>query len=281
MTARNLLVPALAAAALAPGVPRMPAAGRGDVAYGVPAEVTVVAGDYRFELPASLPAGPTIFRLVNRGKQVHHLALLRLAPGRTLGEVRAALARGGPEPGWLTDAGGPNAVDPGSAAEAEVELRPGAYVLACFIPAADGAPSLAHGMLRELRVTPAREKAAAEPAPDLTVTFVGYGFRLSAPLTPGEHRLLVRNADAQSHELVLFRLEPGKTAAQFLAWAGSMRGPAPGVFAGGVSALAPGQENEAIVELHRGRYVLACFLPAPDGKPHTAHGMVAELPVEE
>ncbi len=276
MNPRVLLVPALAASALAvgaPPAPTWPGAGEGIV--------TVVASDYRFELPGTLPAGPTIFRLLNRGKQVHHLALLRLPPGRTLAEVRAALARGGAEPTWLTDEGGPNALDPGSAGEVVVELRPGEYVLACFVPAGDGEPSLAHGMLRELIVTPADGKAAPEPEPDLTISFDGYGFGLSAPLTAGEHRLRVRNEDRRSHELVLFRLEPGKTAAQFLAWAESMRGPAPGAFEGGVSALAPGRENEAIVELHRGRYVLACFLGAPDGKPHTAHGMVAEVQVED
>ncbi len=273
MHPRMLLLPALAAA-LAAGAPAAPAP-------RPPLVVTVVARDYRFELPATLPAGLTTFRLVNRGRRVHHLALLRLPRGRTLAEVRAALTAGGAEPRWLTDAGGPNALDPGNEAEVVVELQPGRYVLACFVPAADGAPGLAHGMLRELTVTPARGQAAPEPAPDDTVTFAGYGFRLSAPLTPGEHRLLVRNADTQSHELVLFRLEPGKTAAQFLAWAEAMRGPAPGAFEGGVSGLAPGQENEAIVELHHGRYVLACFLAAPDGKPHTAHGMVAEVRVQD
>ncbi len=274
MNPRALLLPALAGVALALGAPALPAPARVP-----PPVVTVVASDYRFELPATLPAGLTIFRLVNRGKQAHHLALLRVPTGRTLAQVRAALSRGGAEPRWLRDEGGPNALDPGNAAEVAVDLEPGRYVLACFIPARDGEPSLLHGMLRELTVTAARKRAAREPEADDTVTFAGYGFRLARPLTPGEHRLLVRNADTQSHELVLFRLEPGKTAAQFLAWAESMRGPGPGAFEGGVSGLAPGQANEAIVRLHRGRYVLACFLTAPDGKPHTAHGMVAEVRV--
>jgi len=281
MNPRVMLVPALAAAALAPGAPATPGTRAGGVAPREPVVVTVVASDYRFELPTTLPAGPTTFRLVNRGKQVHHLALLRLTPGRTLAQVRVALARGGPEPAWLTDEGGPNALDPGNAGEVVVDLRPGTYVLACFVPAADGVPALLHGMLRELTVTAARGKAAPGPVPDDTVTFAGYGFRLTAPLTPGEHRLLVRNADARAHELVLFRLAPGKTAAQFLAWAASMRAPAPGAFEGGVSGLGPGRENEAIVQLHRGRYVLACFLDAPDGRPHTAHGMVTEVQVAD
>ncbi len=279
MAARRLLVPALATVALAAGAPRGPARLAGGGPGG--SVVTVIATDDRFDLPATLPAGVTTLRLVNRGREVHHVALLRLRAGKTVAELRAALARGAAEPRWVTDEGGPNAIDPGNAAEVVVALEPGSYALACFVPGADGAPHFLRGMLRGLRVLAGSSKAAPEATPDLTITLVGYGFRLSAPPTPGEHRILVRNADAQSHELLLFRLEPGKTAARFLDWARTMRGPPPGAFEGGVSALAPGRENEALVDLHRGRYVLACFLSAPDGKPHTLHGMVAEVKVED
>src|SRR5512142_339312 len=101
MDPRKLLVPALAAAALAAGAPRVPARPAGRVPGG--SVVRVIATEYRFELPATLPAGPTTLELVNRGKRAHHLALLRLPAGKTLAELRAALARGGAEPKWVLD----------------------------------------------------------------------------------------------------------------------------------------------------------------------------------
>ena len=44
--------------------------------------VDVIATDYRFEMPHSFVAGPTLFRLVNRGRELHHLYIVRLADGK-------------------------------------------------------------------------------------------------------------------------------------------------------------------------------------------------------
>ncbi len=288
----RVFVLAMAAAVVTPG-PGRGAALAGGGAGGPGAEgpgarsgapvVTVVATEFHFTVPSTLPAGPTTLQLVNRGKQVHHLALIRLDGGKTLADLQAAMAKPGPVPAWAVSVGGPNAVDPGGSSRASLTLRPGRYVLACFVPDVDGKPHMMKGMLQEVTVTPAKAKEApaAEPKPDLTVSLANYAFTTSAPLTAGEHVLRVRNTDTQWHEMVMFRLAPGKTAKDFLAWAESMKSPPPGAFEGGVSPLAPGLENEIPVNLHRGRYTLICFLEdAKDGKPHFAHGMVQEIQVQ-
>ncbi len=277
MLLRLVLAPAVAAALLTPHATTVvgPGARTGS------AEVTVVASEFHFAVPATVPAGPTTFRLVNKGTQVHHLALIQLRQGKTLADLKAALAKPGPLPAWATPAGGPNAVDPGGSSAATVDLQPGRYVVACFVPGPDGVSHMMKGMLQEITVTPARAKAVPAAQPDLTVQLANYGFTLSAPLTAGQHRLLVRNTDTQWHEIVLIRLAPGKTAQDFLAWAASMKSPPPGSFQGGVSPLAPGGQNEITVNVQRGRYALVCFLEdATDGKPHFMHGMVQELQVE-
>jgi len=43
--------------------------------------VTVVATDHAFDAPASIRAGVTAIRLINRGKTDHHIVLLRLPAG--------------------------------------------------------------------------------------------------------------------------------------------------------------------------------------------------------
>lgn len=47
----------------------------------------------------------------------------------------------------------------------------------------------------------------------------------------------------------------------------------------GIGGIHPGMERSATVKLAPGGYVLACWIPSPDGVPHAFKGMVAELTV--
>ena len=37
--------------------------------------------------------------------------------------------------------------------------------------------------------------------------------------------------------------------------------------------IGPGQKTTTYTQLPAGTYGIACFIPAPDGSPHAAHGM--------
>lgn len=242
-------------------------------------DVTVVATDFRLSLPATLTAGPTTFRLVNRGRELHQLYLVKLADGKTAADFVHALKPGAPPPSWATDEGGPNGVDPGTTSPAvTVSLTPGHYAALCIIPSPDGVPHMMKGMYTDLTVTSGVRTASLPASPSLTISLVDYGYGTSADLAAGSHRILVKNDGKQSHELEIARLLPGKTPADLAAWAEKMDGPPPAHFIGGVSPLAPGQENELALTLTPGHYVMLCFLPdTKDGKPHTAHGMVRDF----
>lgn len=76
-------------------------------ACGVPAskgiaETVVPATDYAFALPATMPPGPATFRLDNRGKVPHEMAMGRLRAGVTADSVMAFASKGG-DPGELAD----------------------------------------------------------------------------------------------------------------------------------------------------------------------------------
>ena len=153
-----------------------------------PRAVTVTAHDYSLELPDTLPAGATTLRLVNQGKEFHHIWIARLDAGKTVEDVLAALKSHAPLPSWIHDAGGPNAPRPeGGEASATVLLSPGNYIVACLIPGPDGVPHLMKGMVRGLTVVPSRRPAPA-PEADVVMTLRDYTFFLSRPLTRGQAR---------------------------------------------------------------------------------------------
>lgn len=243
--------------------------------------VRITTREYAFEAPDTIPAGVTTLRLLNQGQEFHHAWLARLEDGKTMADLAAVMQAGGPPPSWLVDVGGPNAPSPaGGEANTTVDLAPGQYVLICHIPSAsDKVPHAAKGMVRPLVVVEPRSAATMPPA-TVTLTLTDYDFRFSDSLTAGRQTIRVRNDAAQPHEVVLARLEPGKTAGDLLAWFEHEQGTPPAVALGGTTGLAYQKEAQFDVDLEPGEYALICFLPdAKDGKPHFVHGMVKQVKV--
>lgn len=251
-----------------------------------PNVVTITATDYSFGMPDTLPAGLTTFRLVNRGKELHHASLVRLEDGKSVADFQAGLAAAmkshAPPPAWIKFVGGPNAVTLGDTASATQLLEPGSYVFVCWIPSLDGVPHVMKGMVHPLAAIagPASLPAAAEPAADVTIKLTDYDFQLSRPLTAGRHVVRVENPGPQAHEIVIAALSPGKTLQDFIAWeAGGEKGPLPtGEWLGGVTTLDVGGHSQFATTFRPGSYLLLCFWPdAKDGRPHILHGMAKEI----
>ena len=249
-----------------------------------PRLVTVTTREFTFDAPASIPAGVTTLRLVNAGKEPHHLWISRIDSGKTMADVEKAMKSQAPPPAWIVDVGGPNAVDPGGEARATLDLAPGTYIFLCAVPSADGVPHIAKGMVKPLTVTPLAAKPeldAVMPKGDVEITLDDYGFLLDKPLAAGRHTLHVTNRAGQSHEVAFVKLAPGKTAMDFVEWIEKMAGPPPGALVGGLTGIARGQEAQATVDLTPGEYALLCFVPdATDGKPHFVHGMMRQVSVQ-
>lgn len=252
-------------------------------------QVVFTAVDYSFNGPDTVPAGWTTIRLENQGREPHHLTLLKLAPGRTFADVTAAMQSGSPEAlqGLFTEEGGPNAIGPDANSTAIVNLEPGNYVLACFIPSPDGVPHIAKGMIKPLTVTPAPAAASAEPRAAITITGVDFAFRVAPEITAGNQMIRFTNEGEQHHEVALVRLAPGRTVQDLIAFfepsAGAApAGPPPGEFLGGMSGIEAGKHGYFPAQITPGNYGLICFLPDvtdPQGTPHFAKGMVSEFTV--
>ena len=252
--------------------------------------VTVHAQEFAFTAPKTIAAGMTSFKLVNDGKELHHLQIMKLEQGKTLGDLQAALKNPGPPPAWLVAVGGPNAAVPGGSVEATLNLEAGNYVIACFIPSAgDPTPHMMKGMIQPLTVTAAggiAQAGSAEiatPVPDVHLVVKDYGFAFSKPLKTGKNVIHVMNEGPQEHEVIFIKLAPGKHLADFNTWAttGGMKGPPPGMPVDGMAGLAKGRTGIFTANLTPGTYALTCYVPdMKDGKEHAVHGMNSEFEVK-
>ena len=247
-----------------------------------PAVVTVHASEFAFTAPKSVPAGTITFRLVNDGKQLHHVAIVKLLNGKAVTDFVEAMKKPGPPPAWAVAVGGPNAAVPGRSSDATLTLEPGSYALVCFVPSpGDPTPHVMKGMISALTVTPS-SAPSADVAADVNIRLNDYKFTVSKPLSAGRHMIRVTNDATQDHEVLFLKLPPGATAAGVAKWVeDGMKGPPPAMPMGGVAPLARGRSNTVALDLTPGTYGMVCFLPdAKDGKPHSTHGMTAQFEVK-
>jgi hypothetical protein len=250
-----------------------------------PNHIIVTAQDYSFTAPDSISAGLEMFHLVNNGPSIHHLQLVQLDSGKTVGDLVDALKNPGPPPAWAHFIGGPNAVPPTGkdTAIAYLTLAAGNYAMLCMVPDSAGVPHFEKGMFRALTVTPSAATPAAAPQADVVIHLKDYEFDVdpTGALTPGPHMIRVVNDGPQTHEMLLVQTAPGKKAMDMVNWIerDKMRGMPPAKPIGGATWLSPGASQIISVTLTPGDYGLMCFLPAPDGKTHADHGMVKDLTV--
>jgi hypothetical protein len=260
--------------------PAAPAAA--SAALASPATVTITATDFKLDLPSQIPAGAVTLHLINHGKELHQAQIIRLEDGKTVADFAKAMQKNGPAPSWAKWVGGPNGIAPDQEANTSTALTPGHYAVLCVIPGLDGVPHMMKGMIQPFEVTAATGAASDElPAADDTVRIADYTFTETQPFAAGHRTILVQNIGPQVHELVLLRLAPGKSTADFGKWAEQgMKGPPPAMPLGGVGAMDKGGSGVFTADLTPGEYGFICFVPdVKDGKPHLAHGMIKQFKV--
>jgi plastocyanin len=225
-----------------------------------PTELDVTSLDYAYELSAeSVPAGLVTVNQTNDGDENHQVTLVRLEDGQSAVDLADAIAADGDH---ATDdrnyAGGPNSVAAGQANSATSELEEGAYALICFIPAEDGEPHFAKGMVAEVEVTEPEGPGADPPAAEESVGMDDFAFAVPDGFT-GTGVVEVTNTGEQAHELTV------------------LTGDTP---AGGLAAIGPGQTGWVELGLEPGDHQFTCFVSDIDtGRPHLALGMQTDLTI--
>ena len=128
------------------------------------ADIVVRLLDYSFALDEPLRAGGQTVRVENAGVEPHDLVLMKLAPGKSIEDIRTWLnperARRADQPEepppsmetLVSVGGGIAAIAPGMESFFEADITPGEYVLVCMATAPDGRSHIEHGMIRQVRV---------------------------------------------------------------------------------------------------------------------------------
>lgn len=246
-------------------------------------------GDRHFEAPDRIPSGWTTLRLHNRAEETHFVFLYRLPEGKTHQDViegtgpvyenvMEQLQAGAVDreealqilfrelPDWassITPMGGPGLVAPRRTAQATMYLKPGTYVMECYVKTPRGHFHSAHGMSRALTVTE-RTSGAAAPAADFEITLSNGEIATRGEMTPGKHTIAVRFQEHPEGSLLgndvhLGRLDDETDVEEVAAWmdwmkVGGLRAPAPAVFLGGVHEMPVGSTAYFTVDLSPGRY---------------------------
>ncbi|HLT97093.1 MAG TPA: hypothetical protein VK070_09940 [Acidimicrobiia bacterium] len=256
-----------------------------DEAAAAPPVLQVIAseseGTYTFDMPETVEEGPTRIDFVNNGEEPHHVQLFKLNEGVTIEEVAEGL-RSGPEAvldlGHFEGGTGLVAPHQESQVDAVVDLTAGTYVVVCFVPGPDGAPHLAHGMLRPLEVTEGTP-SAAPPEATHQVDLLDYALVLPDEL-PGDALLEVTNkASMEPHEMIVAPLPEGVSVDDVLASIEAGE-PRPSAAVGGMQAIMPGETQHLQLDLEPGEYVVWCEIPSPDGASHAQKGMIRSVTVQ-
>jgi hypothetical protein len=220
--------------------------------------VDVRGDEYAYVMPERIEGGVVTMRFSNTGEELHEYALARLDEGKTRADVDEYLAdpespQGGP-PDWIEDIGGVPTLSQDEEVSITRTLESGTYVLLCFVPAPDGRPHIAHGMVRTFEVGEPGE--AALPEPDAIVTATDDGFELPE-LEAGRQMLELRNESAAPREFYLYSPNPGVTLAEVEAWGeGGFEGEPLATFLGAMQSIPPGTSVFLTVDLQAGeRYV--------------------------
>lgn len=249
-----------------------------------PQDLQIVADEYSFDLGgvSEFKAGNVHITLKNQGKEGHQAQIARIKDGQTVQSFKGALASANPNSAlaYVDLYGGPNAVAPQNTAEADAVLPPGQYVILCLLPAPDGKPHVAHGMISDFKVTGTLAADAAPPKSVGTIALSEFTFGLPAGFN-GKGTYLVQNTGTQPHEISILELKQGKTQNDVTTYFANPSGEPPYTLMGGIAGTSPNVKATVDLDLAPGNYVFACFIPDPaTGKAHVEEGMIQTVTVK-
>lgn len=169
--------------------------------------IEVQGNEYAFVMPDEAEGGVVRFNVSNTGKELHEYALGRLDEGKTLDDVKEALASEQEDPPeWFVDVGGVPLLSPGEELGLTRELQAGTYVFLCFIPSPQGVPHVELGMLKSFELT--GDSGQTLPEPDAVIIANDAGYQVPE-LSAGEQTIELRNADNREREFFLIALKSG------------------------------------------------------------------------
>lgn len=228
--------------------------------------LTITAGEYAYKLSGKPQSGWVTMQFKNAGVEYHMVAVVALKKGVTAAQLKkAALSQDDAAFGKVAQGDGsvygtPSVLGPNQQTTTITQMKAGHYGLMCFIPAPDGSPHIAHGMVTTFDVS--SSKSSARPPQDgvVDVTLTDSAITVPSGDAPKAATIKVSNEGTTPHSFTIVKLEAGKTLADaknyFDAFfnSGTPAGSAPGTIVGGVESVAPGSAAYLVWTLPAGHY---------------------------
>ncbi|MBC2839492.1 hypothetical protein H7F20_09115 [Robiginitalea sp. SC105] len=212
-----------------------------------PPVVEVVTKSMEFFAPDTIPSGWNTFVYKNQSTEPHFILLDNYPEGKTIADTKKevippfdagmelimegrndeAMEAFGKLPEWFSQivfSGGTGIISAGETAISTVKLKPGYYVMECYVKMPDGKFHASMGMAKPLIVTEA-DSGLEAPEADVSITLSSEeGIVFPAEIPPGESIFSVTHADQivhenfMGHDLSLVRLDEGADLEALEAW---------------------------------------------------------------
>jgi hypothetical protein len=247
-------------------------------------KLTVKAGEYTYKFSGSPKAGWTEIKFDNAGIESHMMGLVRLKQGVTVKQLKTALLSDDPDAGANLVVGTgdvspqPGLLGPKQKMGILLQLPAGHYGVFCFIPAPDGAPHVAHGMVKVFDI--AGGKSSLTPPKDgvIDVTLTDTAVTVPRDTLPRKGYVRVTNEGSEARTWNIAELEPGVTVEQADAYFDQFfqgtapEGEPPAVLAGGVMGLKPNAVTYLVLDYAAGSYAYSNELSDADNDPNAVLG---------
>jgi len=252
--------------------------------------------------PSEIPSGWTTFKFGNASDMVH-FALIDVPPegvtaqefsdsaGQPFQEAMDAMNTGDEDavnaafakfPAWIGELGrngGPGLLSPGMISQTTVFMKPGHYLIECYVKT-DGVFHTTRpgegqlGMVMDLTVTD-EDSGADEPVADVTLAVTNSGFEIvSGEMKAGVNTVRVNFVEQQAlpsfvgndvHVMHVRDIESIDEADAWMDWRtmNGLQTPSPVSFLGGINDMPAGEHGYFTVSLEPGDYAFIAEMPNP------------------
>ncbi len=264
--------------------------------------IEIVTETMDFQMSDTIPSGWNTFRYKNQSTQTHFVLIDKYPEGKTSedaekvigpifdqgmklimeGKPEEGFAEFGKLPEWFSEVvfmGGVGLVSPGQVAETTLNLKPGNYMLECYVKMENGTFHTSMGMTKDLVVSES-DSGQSEPSADVAIEISGTdGIVVKDSIGAGPQTFTVFYKDQKVHEnfvghdVNLVKLGENSSLEaleNWMNWAdpkGLIEPAPPGMtFLGGTNDMPEGSKAYFHADLKPGNYVLISEVPAPSSK---------------
>ncbi|WP_019669962.1 hypothetical protein [Eudoraea adriatica] len=259
--------------------------------------IEIITENMDFQMPDTIPSGWNTFRYKNQSPQTHFFLVDKYPEGKTSEDAEKVIGpvfdsamklimEGKPEEGfaefaklpeWFSEVvfvGGSGLLSPDQVAETTINLKPGKYIIECYVKMSNGVFHTSMGMTKDIVVKPV-DSGNKELIADIAINISSTdGIVFNDSINSGKHTFSVFYKDQIVHEnfvghdINLVRLDENANLEELENWMNwadpkGLIEPAPDgiTFMGGVNDMPEGNIGFFTANLEPGKYALISEVP--------------------